>query len=152
MKPADFRDFVYGIARSGFSTRTAYFRRRSPDLTAGKTNLQIRRWKNLSNSLRLTSLPGLAKSILMPLCPALTTRRRCTQWLSLNAPPCFAGSGNDGDRRTKRHLTYVIGTEVPVPGGEASAINAVHVTREQDAARTLQTHQAAFRAPGWRRH
>ncbi|WP_179128677.1 class II D-tagatose-bisphosphate aldolase non-catalytic subunit, partial [Salmonella enterica] len=30
----------------------------------------------------------------------------------------------------KRHLTYVIGTEVPVPGGEASAINAVHVTRE----------------------
>ncbi|EHX7068832.1 tagatose-bisphosphate aldolase subunit GatZ, partial [Salmonella enterica subsp. enterica serovar Enteritidis] len=48
----------------------------------------------------------------------------------------------------KRHLTYVIGTEVPVPGGEASAINAVHVTREQDAARTLQTHQAAFRALG----
>ncbi|MDI5349464.1 class II D-tagatose-bisphosphate aldolase, non-catalytic subunit, partial [Salmonella enterica subsp. enterica serovar Kentucky] len=26
--------------------------------------------------------------------------------------------------------------------------NAVHVTREQDAARTLQTHQAAFRALG----
>jgi D-tagatose-1,6-bisphosphate aldolase subunit GatZ/KbaZ len=28
----------------------------------------------------------------------------------------------------KRHLTYVIGTEVPVPGGEASTIGSVHVT------------------------
>ncbi|SUH64448.1 D-tagatose-bisphosphate aldolase, class II, non-catalytic subunit [Salmonella enterica subsp. enterica serovar Madelia] len=48
----------------------------------------------------------------------------------------------------KYHLTYVIGTEVPVPGGEASTIGSVHVTREVDAARTLQTHQAAFRALG----
>ncbi len=34
------------------------------------------------------------------------------------------------------------------PRGEASAINAVHVTMNQDAPRTLQTHQAAFRALG----
>ncbi|WP_200849606.1 class II D-tagatose-bisphosphate aldolase non-catalytic subunit, partial [Klebsiella pneumoniae] len=45
----------------------------------------------------------------------------------------------------KRHLTYVIGTEVPVPGGEASTIGSVHVTRAQDAAATLETHEAAFR-------
>lgn len=48
----------------------------------------------------------------------------------------------------KRHLTYVIGTEVPVPGGEASTIGSVHVTREVDAARTLETHQIAFRESG----
>ncbi len=48
----------------------------------------------------------------------------------------------------KCHLTYVIGTEVPVPGGEASTIGSVHVTREVDAARTLETHQIAFRESG----
>ena len=42
----------------------------------------------------------------------------------------------------------MIGTEVPVPGGEASTIGTVHVTREEDAARTLETHQVAFRALG----
>ncbi|WXT27661.1 tagatose-bisphosphate aldolase subunit GatZ [Salmonella enterica subsp. enterica serovar Infantis] len=150
MKPADFRDFVYGIAQEvGFPRERLILGGDHLDLTAGKTNLQIRRWKNLSNSLRLTSLPGLAKSILMPLCPALTTRRRLNRMVVAKraALLCQAAETTATDEQ-KRHLTYVIGTEVPVPGGEASAINAVHVTREQDAARTLQTHQAAFRALG----
>lgn len=29
----------------------------------------------------------------------------------------------------REQLNYVIGTEVPVPGGEASAIQSVHITR-----------------------
>lgn len=44
----------------------------------------------------------------------------------------------------KSRLTYVIGTEVPVPGGEASTIGSVHVTRVEDAALTLETHREAF--------
>jgi D-tagatose-1,6-bisphosphate aldolase subunit GatZ/KbaZ len=48
----------------------------------------------------------------------------------------------------KAALTYVIGTEVPVPGGEASSINSVHVTRVEDAAQTLETHREAFAALG----
>jgi D-tagatose-1,6-bisphosphate aldolase subunit GatZ/KbaZ len=48
----------------------------------------------------------------------------------------------------KAALTYVIGTEVPVPGGEASSINSVHVTRTEDAAQTLETHRVAFGALG----
>lgn len=36
----------------------------------------------------------------------------------------------------------------PFPGGEASTIGSVHVTREVDAARTLETHQIAFRESG----
>ncbi|WP_455817322.1 tagatose-bisphosphate aldolase subunit GatZ [Pseudomonas cerasi] len=50
--------------------------------------------------------------------------------------------------RQKAALTYVIGTEVPVPGGEASAISAVHITRVADAAATLELHHQAFRAAG----
>ena len=42
---------------------------------------------------------------------------------------------------------YVIGTEVPVPGGEASLAGGVAVTRPDAAARTLEIHRQAFLAP-----
>ncbi|TKR29514.1 D-tagatose-bisphosphate aldolase, class II, non-catalytic subunit [Luteimonas gilva] len=42
---------------------------------------------------------------------------------------------------------YVIGTEVPVPGGEASLAGGLAVTSPEAAARTLQVHREAFSAP-----
>ena len=42
---------------------------------------------------------------------------------------------------------YVIGTEVPVPGGEASLAGGVAVTTPAAAARTLEIHRQAFAAP-----
>ncbi|MEN1515347.1 class II D-tagatose-bisphosphate aldolase non-catalytic subunit, partial [Pseudomonas aeruginosa] len=38
--------------------------------------------------------------------------------------------------------------KVPGPGGEASAIQSVHITQVEDAANTLRTHQKAFIARG----
>lgn len=50
---------------------------------------------------------------------------------------------------------YVIGTEVPVPGGESSLGGGVQVTTPQAAAKTLEIHAQAFAAPdlqdAWRR-
>lgn len=50
---------------------------------------------------------------------------------------------------------YVIGTEVPVPGGEASLEQALAVTSPQAAARTLEVHRRAFAGAGlgeaWKR-
>lgn len=43
---------------------------------------------------------------------------------------------------------YVIGTEVPVPGGEASLEQALAVTAPQAAARTLEVHRRAFAGAG----
>ena len=43
---------------------------------------------------------------------------------------------------------YVIGTEVPVPGGEASLEQALAVTAPQAAARTLEVHRRAFAEAG----
>ncbi|TCJ95860.1 tagatose-bisphosphate aldolase noncatalytic subunit [Volucribacter psittacicida] len=43
---------------------------------------------------------------------------------------------------------YVIGTEVPVPGGEAEEINSLHVTDPAAARKTLDTHQQAFAKVG----
>ncbi|MGJ7093998.1 tagatose-bisphosphate aldolase subunit GatZ [Vibrio hannami] len=51
---------------------------------------------------------------------------------------------NAASSEQKENLTYVIGTEVPVPGGEKEAINTVHVTTVPDAARTISTHVEAF--------
>lgn len=45
---------------------------------------------------------------------------------------------------------YVIGTEVPVPGGEASLEQALAVTTPQAAARTLEVHRQAFATAGLR--
>lgn len=42
---------------------------------------------------------------------------------------------------------YVIGTEVPVPGGEASLAGGLAATGPDAAARTLQVHREAFSAP-----
>jgi D-tagatose-1,6-bisphosphate aldolase subunit GatZ/KbaZ len=50
---------------------------------------------------------------------------------------------------------YVVGTEVPVPGGEASLEGGIQVTRPQAAAATLEAHRLAFAQRGleaaWRR-
>jgi D-tagatose-1,6-bisphosphate aldolase subunit GatZ/KbaZ len=42
---------------------------------------------------------------------------------------------------------YVIGTEVPVPGGEASLAGGLAVTTPAAAAKTLEIHREAFAAP-----
>lgn len=42
---------------------------------------------------------------------------------------------------------YVIGTEVPVPGGEASLAGGLSVTTPAAAAKTLEIHRQAFAAP-----
>lgn len=43
---------------------------------------------------------------------------------------------------------YVVGTEVPVPGGAHEAIERLEVTRTEDLARTIELHRAAFAAAG----
>ena len=43
---------------------------------------------------------------------------------------------------------YVIGTEVPIPGGEASLAGGLQVTQPQAAAATLEAHRQAFAARG----
>jgi len=46
---------------------------------------------------------------------------------------------------------YIVGTEVPIPGGEASLGGGVQVTSPQAAAATLEAHRKAFMALGLNR-
>lgn len=43
---------------------------------------------------------------------------------------------------------YVIGTEVPPPGGATHALDGIEVTRPEAARKTMAVHEAAFRAAG----
>ncbi|MGF1735216.1 tagatose-bisphosphate aldolase subunit KbaZ [Photobacterium satsumensis] len=45
-------------------------------------------------------------------------------------------------------ITYVIGTEVPVPGGAAEELNELEVTLPEAARKTIDCHHAAFDAAG----
>lgn len=45
-------------------------------------------------------------------------------------------------------LAYVIGTEVPIPGGETAVLDALAVTQPNAMRRTYEMHQHAFRSLG----
>lgn len=51
-------------------------------------------------------------------------------------------------KQQKEHLVYIIGTEVPVPGGETEAISDVHITKVTDIQKTIDTHLYAFESNG----
>ncbi len=48
----------------------------------------------------------------------------------------------------KNNLQYVIGTEVPVPGGALNTKKGVRVTRASDVAETIEIHKQAFFTTG----
>ena len=55
---------------------------------------------------------------------------------------CAGGSRRSGGRRPAP--VYVIGTEVPVPGGAQHALEALTVTEPEAALRTVELHRKAF--------
>lgn len=150
MKPADFRDFVFHIAaKVGFPLER---------LILGGDHLGPNCWQNENAAAAMEKSVELIKAYVAagfskihldasmscaddptPLDPMVVAERA--------ALLCQAAEQTATEAQ-KEALTYVIGTEVPVPGGEASTIGTVHVTREADAARTLKTHQIAFKALG----
>lgn len=150
MKPADFRDFVLTIAaRVGFPTER---------LILGGDHLGPNCWQNEPAEAAMEKAVALIEAYVaagfskihldasmscaddpVPLDPVVVAQRA--------ARLCQAAEETATDAQ-KATLTYVIGTEVPVPGGEAGSIDSVHVTRVEDAVRTLETHQQAFHALG----
>ena len=50
--------------------------------------------------------------------------------------------------RGVRDLVYVVGTEVPIPGGETEALDALEVTSAEAVANTWAQHQQAFAGRG----
>jgi D-tagatose-bisphosphate aldolase class II non-catalytic subunit len=57
---------------------------------------------------------------------------------------CAEAEAAKGDKNP----VYIIGTEVPIPGGEMEALNALAVTRPEAALRTFALHRSAFERRG----
>ncbi|NDL64309.1 tagatose-bisphosphate aldolase subunit GatZ [Acerihabitans arboris] len=150
MKPADFRDYVLGIAEKvGFPKER---------LILGGDHLGPNCWQNepavqaMEKSRLLIAeyvKAGFSKIHLdasmscaddpIPLPP---------ETIATRAAELCRIAEEVATNEQKLALTYVIGTEVPVPGGEASSINEVHITRPEDAAHTINIHHEAFLKAG----
>jgi D-tagatose-1,6-bisphosphate aldolase subunit GatZ/KbaZ len=72
------------------------------------------------------------------LAPALVAERAAR--LAVIAERVAAEVGSD--------LRYVIGTEVPVPGGESAGEHGIHVSTADDVAETIEVTELAFAAAG----
>lgn len=141
MTPARFRDFIHGIARTqGIDPAR---------ILLGGDHLGPNPWKHLpapeamANARQMVAAyaaAGFGKIHLDASMPCngetlteATMADRAADLAAVAEPhrPC-----------------YVIGTEVPVPGGETAPLDALGITTAQAAARTLALHRAAFAARG----
>lgn len=158
MRPADFRDFVLGIAQ----------RRGLPPerLVLGGDHLGPVCWTaepeagamaKAEDLVREFAAAGFAK-IHLDCSMALAgepealddalVAERATRLCAAAEAAAIAKFGSSG-------IVYVIGTEVPPPGGADEALEALEVTPEARVAHTLAVHREAFAAAGledaWRR-
>ena len=130
MRPADFRDLVHGIAdRVGLPRRPRRPRRRPPRArTGGATPAPTRPWTGPRPWSPRTSLAGFTKIHLdcSMVCAGDPTPLPDDAGRRARRP---AGPGRRGGRRRAhepRILVYVIGTEVPVPGGAHETLDDAH--------------------------
>ncbi|EAV1661745.1 tagatose-bisphosphate aldolase subunit GatZ [Klebsiella variicola] len=150
MTPVQFRDYVYAIAQKvGFPEER---------LILGGDHLGPNCWKDepaesamQKSEILVTQyvMAGFSKIHLdtsmscagdpVPLEPEVVAERA--------ARLCKAAEYAATEEQ-KKELCYVIGTEVPVPGGEKESITSMHVTTAESALDTINTHYKFFREAG----
>ncbi len=150
MKPADFRTFIERIAASvGFAAER---------IILGGDHLGPNPWRKLAaenamvraetmvaayveagfEKLHLDTSMGCAGEP-VALADELTAARAAR----------LAKAAEEAARRSGRRLpVYVIGTEVPPPGGATHALDELEITRREAALRTLDVHRQAFAEAG----
>lgn len=151
MTPADFRSFVCDLADLlNFSQDM---------LILGGDHLGPNRWQNLPAEQAMANADDLIKSYvaagfkkihldcsmscandLVPLTDEIVAER-AARLAKVAEETCIAHFGESD-------LVYVIGTEVPVPGGAHEALTELAVTTPDAARATLQAHYYAFEKRG----
>ncbi|RFB76541.1 D-tagatose-bisphosphate aldolase, class II, non-catalytic subunit [Methylovirgula sp. 4M-Z18] len=150
MTPADFRQFVEKIAlRVGFDTKR---------LILGGDHLGPNPWRHLPaeeamrrseammdafvragfTKIHLDTSMGCAGEPVA--LPDETTAARAARLAKVSES---AGDSTDYDRPL-----YIIGTEVPIPGGAMEALNHLELTKPDAAIETVEVHRKAFTALG----
>ncbi|MEH3245327.1 tagatose-bisphosphate aldolase subunit KbaZ [Citrobacter freundii] len=151
MTPADFRSFVCRLADSlDFSQDM---------LILGGDHLGPNRWQNLPAEQAMANADDLIKSYVaagfkkihldcsmscandpVPLTDEIVAER-AARLAKVAEETCMAHFGESD-------LVYVIGTEVPVPGGAHETLTDLAVTTPDAARATLQAHYHAFEKQG----
>ena len=151
MTPADFRSFVCRLAESlDFSQDM---------LILGGDHLGPNRWQNLPAEQAMANAADLIKSYVaagikkihldcsrscandpVPLTDEIVAER-AARLAKVAEETCMAHFGESD-------LVYVIGTEVPVPGGAHETLTDLAVTTPDAARATLQAHYHAFEKHG----
>jgi D-tagatose-1,6-bisphosphate aldolase subunit GatZ/KbaZ len=149
MRPTDFRELVLSLAeRSGLSPEKVIL---------GGDHLGPNRWRHLHPDEAMQFADELVEAYVragftkihldcsfscagdpQPLTDELVATRSAR--LIATAERC----ADEGAER----LTYVIGTEVPVPGGAHETLEGVPPTSAEAARTTLETHRSAFEQAG----
>ncbi len=151
MTPADFRGFVCQLANSlGFPLSS---------LILGGDHLGPNRWQHLPAAQAMANADDLIKSYVaagfkkihldcsmscegdpLPLTDEIVAERAAR--LAKIAEETCQNLWGESD------LVYIIGTEVPVPGGAHEALTELQTTTPEAAKTTLETHRHAFEALG----
>ena len=151
MRPADFRRFVSDIAaRVGFAAQTLWLGgdhlgpnawRAEPaevrDGEVGADDSRLCRAGLPQDSSRL--LHGV-RATMPSLCRSRRSRKRAAQLCAV-AESAWREVGGEPP-------VYVIGTEVPVPGGATEELHELAVTTPQAASATIAAHREAFARAG----
>ena len=150
MKPADFRDFAEEIAAKSGLHRNK--------LILGGDHLGPNPWRQLpaaeamEHAVAMVSAYAAAGFTKIHLdasmsCAGdplpLSDEEVASRSIKLCATAEAAAPSEDSDKPV-----YVIGTEVPTPGGATHSLDSLQVTPPEAAAHTLGVHRAAFAAHG----
>ena len=151
MRPADFRDLVHGIADGAGLSRER--------VVLGGDHLGPNVWRSLPAEQAMSRAEDLVREYVeagftkihldcsmacaddqLPLTDEVVARRAAR----------LARSAEEAALRTSRPraLRYVIGTEVPVPGGAHEEITALTPTSPDAARATVEAHRVAFADAG----
>jgi D-tagatose-bisphosphate aldolase class II non-catalytic subunit len=150
MKPADFRRFIEGIAmETGFPTER---------IILGGDHLGPNPWKHLPAEdamVRAEAMvvayveAGFEKLHLDTSMGCLGEPAALADALTAARAARLAKAAEDAAQRSNRRPpVYVIGTEVPPPGGATHALDDIEVTRPDAVLETLAIHHGAFTAAG----
>jgi D-tagatose 6-phosphate 4-epimerase len=147
MTPADFRTFVLEIARSaGFAEER---------LILGGDHLGPNPWRHLPAKAAMEK----AHVMMAAFAAAGFTKIHLDASMSCADDPSplpnaviaerAAALAATAERHASgRELSYVIGTEVPVPGGATEHVEELHPTPAAEAAETIELHRRAFDEAG----
>lgn len=158
MKPADYRDFVYAIAdRNGFSREK---------IILGGDHLGPLTWQNEPEEPAMAKAKELVKLFVLagykkihldtsmrladddpaaPLTDETIARRGAELYSVCEEAYQELLKTNPAEVRP----AYIIGSEVPIPGGAQEAEESISVTKPAAVEKTLAAYREAFRAAGF---